>query len=418
MNMQRWWPVWVWALGTGCPRSIEPAFNQAKLEAMEVVDVLPADWTPDVRLTLRQESISDALTTYSETADPLRTHLDLGMVELRPKLSISDLSLASRNPACSPCLRLQGMTEGTVKVSTALGSTRVPLSATFTLDVSLKVDPTPDGRYRLSAQAEEVRKLTVKSGMLHADLGTGMGVLRGWLEEALLDGLPPIELLDVDLGPYPVLGVRLLTDTNLLALDVRSNVPDTSPLTGDPSVPRHAWSLHMSQDVVLTMMQRASFDAGPFEVNKGPLSYLLLAEPRALAISPGGYEVELRLWSLNGRGWWRDYRATGPLTMQGKKVVAETDTIEAMDSSPGAFFSDPIGAIAQSRVLDALSEGISAPFDRRVEHREAQVRSVVRVTEIGGAGSEVHIGGTLKVEEQPRPTEEPSGARTRPTNTD
>ena len=381
---------------------------------MEVAEPAPPDWAPDVRLTLQQDSISEALATYSETAGPLRSTLDLGMVTLRPLVSFTALSLSPKAPSCSPCLRLQGATEGHVKVATALGTTKVPLSASFSLDVALTVEATPDGEYQLFAQPKELRRLTLKSGSVHADLSGGMGVVRDWLEATLVEEFPTIRLMDVDLSPYPVLAARLHTEAGLVALDIRSNVPGSEPLAQPPRSPEEAWALAMSRDVVLTMMRRAAFEAGPFEVTKGPLTYLLLAEPRGLELTPEGYELQLRLWSLKGRGWWRDYRATGPFVLQGKKVVASTDSIEAVEASPGAFFVDPVGAIVQSRVLDALSEGISAPFERRMEHQDAQVRSVARVTHIRAEGSDIHIEGTLKVDEHPQEISPAPGVRTRP----
>ena len=151
------WHLGLLALLGGCPSPIHQDFDRARDEALRTAGELVSSWEPDVRLTLRQSAVSDALGAYRTTQDPLKTEFDLGVAQLRPRLRIEHLALAPESPPCSPCLRLVGELQGNMKVSTPLGETRLPLAATFTLDLSLELKEGSSGESTLMAHAEEVQ---------------------------------------------------------------------------------------------------------------------------------------------------------------------------------------------------------------------------------------------------------------------
>ena len=415
-TMRGWLFTSLWLL-VGCPRSIHPDFDRTQESALQTAGPLPAPFVPDARLVLRQEAISSALDAYAGTLEPIRTSFDLGVASVQPRVTIRQLSLAPRSPDCSPCLRLQGQLGGTTKVVTPLGDTRFPLNATFTLDVSLELQDTTDGKHRLVAKAKEVRQLKFEAAGVQADLGVWRGPIRSWIDEALVKDLPQMPLIDVDLEALPLVQVALSTAPGIVVVNLRSDVPHTQYLDSNIGVPHADWSLHLTQPVVLGMMRRAAFTQEPFEVERGPFTYTLLAEPTDVHfLQEERFQLELRLWSLKGRGWWRDYRVSGPLVVNGKKVIATAKEIEPFGASPGAFLADPLAALAQSRVLEALSDGVSAPFDPKIEHQDAHITSIVRVRTIEESEGVVKIEGTLKVEPHKESASQRPDALTRPTN--
>jgi hypothetical protein len=414
--------IWIFtSLGLllGCPRPIHPDFDQARQSAMQSVSSTTPPFVPDARLILKQVAISSALEAYSGTLDPMRTSFDLGVASVHPRVTIEQLSLAPQSPDCTPCLRLRGELGGTAGVVTPLGDTRFPLTASFTLDLSLVLRNTAPGKYRLVAMAKEVRKLKLEAAGVHADIGAWRGPIRSWIDDALVKDLAPMELVEVDLTGLPVMQVAVSTAPGLVVVNLRTDVPHAQFLDDGIDVPDSDWSLHLTPPVVLGMMRRAAFSQDPFEVKKGPFTYSILAEPRGVDfLQEGRFRLALRLWSLRGRGWWRDYDVSGALVIHGKKVIATAEEIEPIGASPGAFFADPLVALAQSRVLEALSDGVSAPFDHKLEHQDEHLTSVVRVRSIEESEGVVKVQGTLKVEPlQPSPTPRHEGL-TRPVTED
>jgi hypothetical protein len=126
----------------------------------------------------------------------------------------------------------------------------------------------------------------------------------------------------------------------ILELQALTDVPQPGAVGPGDGPPNGAdWSVRIAQQTVLSLARREAFKAGPQALD-------LAVDPRDLRIKGGDFELDMRLWSLGGFGWWRDYTVKGEILMRGEDMVLRgTDAAEG-EHSPGAGLANPLVALA------------------------------------------------------------------------
>ena len=125
------------------------------------------------------------------------------------------------------------------------------------------------------------------------------------------------------------------------------------------------------------------------------LSHDVVADPRALDIKRGAFELQLRLWRIKGRGWWRDYTVSGSFTHENGRVVLEPKDVRQTGQSPGAVLVDPLAALAEGHILDGMARALQTSVPTTSSQDVGGAPMTVRIDTAWGAGALVSLKGTL-----------------------
>ena len=165
-----------------------------------------------------------------------------------------------------------------------------------------------------------------------------------------LANLPPIPMGTINL---PVRGIRLNSTPLSQNIELRSNIEHSMNVTASALALEEDWELWVHQDTLLGWTQQRAF-------SMGIVGYGVAIDPVDLKIQEDAFELALRLWKIEGRGlWWRDYTATGTIQQKEHKLKLKGETVTEGDTSERAGLVDPLALIAESFILDGISDQLS-----------------------------------------------------------
>ncbi len=379
----------------GCAPDIHAAYEADRAAAMRVVrEAAPASWEPALRVQIPFATLQPVVQQVADTAvrglDELRVSPGLGL-ELRadPDLRVRGLDLAPGS-GCegSGCLRLQARVDGTVAVD-ALGVARsMPVSGSLDAQVALVVE---DGR-AVQLRLERVARVALSAGgqVARVDLAP---VLEQALSRAIQQKFPRFTVADLRDG-LPLRAVRVTVASGGVEIGALSDAPGVEAVDAG-TFPTSGLQARVAPSWVLALARRLSFA-------KGALAMDIVADPRALSLEGHDLALDLRLWRLAGRGWWRDYRVQASVAVRDARlgIIARDATV--IQASPRAGLADPLAALAQSQVLTALEDALtrSVGVGRRAD--AAGVALAARITDLHGEPGAWVADATLAVREASR----------------
>jgi hypothetical protein len=230
--------------------------------------------------------------------------------------------------------------------------------------------------------------VSVGNGKQKAQYAAIDGQLRSWLSDKLLSRVKPVKVAQFSAEDLPLRAVSILPDAKRvrIALLTDSGVVD-APLDGVVKL-TDGFQLDIAQASLTAMARRAAFE-------KGVLTHDVVADPRELSIKRGTFELQLRLWRIKGRGWWRDYTVTGTFTHdKGRLMLAPTE-VEETGQSAGAVFVDPLAALAEGLILDGMAKAMETSVPTTSSQDVAGAPLTVRIDTAWGAGALVTLRGSL-----------------------
>ncbi len=382
----------------GCAASVIPAFEAARDEALRMPGPAPKTWRPDAVLRLSQQTVDQALLTILQEEATLTQRLELGLATIRPRLTISGIKVR-RATKCGECLQLDVDLEGTVRVETALGTTRVPVDGGATFDVALDLArATP--HWELTATPRSIQSVRLGLGTVVAGVGNLSVFLQDWVDDNLVSSIGTQTIADLGDATLPFRAVSVVPGEGSIELRLLTESGVDEVVVTDKTAPASGWSLEMSSPALLALARRASMGAEP-------LDFDVVAEPTRLAIDDDAFELGLRLWRVAGRGWWRDYEITGAVEAKPKRVVLVPTDVKQIGSSPGAALVDPLAFLGQGVILRTIESALntSMPSSRRETFQGLQATLLVEEVQ-GGAGT-VIIDGSLDLTGTGEPTDRP-----------
>lgn len=369
----------------GCAPDVIGMYADERAAALQTATGVPADWQPDARLRISTDAMAAALGTalkagLSGDLPASTLALPLGQsAQMQPSLVVEKATL-SPTSACSPCVEFDGNLLGKVRwsISGLTGSFPFELAAAGIL--AIEVEEVKNSHDRtLRARLTEIRSLRVRV----MEIG-GLGVnpsstLEKSLQNIILQRVQPFKLTTLDTGSLPLRDLRLSTSAAGLSVDLLTDAATSAPLPALPA-PAADVEIAISEAGLLALARRAAFTQGPVAMD-------VALDPRALMFSGDRFTMQLRLWRLTGRGWWRDYTVTGRIRVENGQVKLRPEDVSEGDKSQGAGLVDPLAALFEGTILSTIEEGMrqSLPATRS-EKLSGGVRLASELTAVEGSG--------------------------------
>lgn len=375
---------------TGCGPDISALYEEQRLIALTVASSVEKPWEPDLVLAIGGKALGRAVDaaatqTLTQKSPPLRLELPLGAsASLTPRLAVNRAVL-SPSDACPSCLHFD--IEVTGKVEWTLGS----LGGTFPAKVEVggAVELRVEGGTRVVAKPYRVGKVVVKAPDLGGLRANPSSLIQDFVRAAVGEALPPIPLVDLAGSGLPIRDLRIRTANDTARIEVLSNVPGAKAATvGAPGT--DSIMLGISETALAGLLRRGAFELGPVAMNTA-------IDPRAITVDGSTFRLDLRLWRLVGSGWWRDYDVAGTLDIVNDKLKLSPTTVVETGQSPGAEWVDPLAALFEAQILDAIAENLqrSLPAAHRENVGSLGLRAVA--TRVRGENQTLIVEGELRV---------------------
>ena len=377
-------------LFAACTPDVRALYETERTLAMAVATDRPSAWHPDLTVQISTPAFESVVETAISAAlsadrDPIKLSLLITTAELRPKLTAKKAQVSPSN-ACAACLAFDTDISGKVRWEVAGVGASFPLDLSANGVMELRI---VDGK-KLEARVHHIGKISLKLKDVGDLKANPSEELQGWIRASLSDQLPPIPLTELDTKNIPARDLRIATTGDALSLEVLTDVPGAKP-NAPLAVPSAGFQLLLSESALTGLARRQAFAAGE-------VGYDVAVDPRAMHVEGTEFTMGLRLWRLVGRGWWRDYTITGTLGIVDGKVKLTPKTVAETAKSPGADFVDPLAALVQGRILDAIADAIDRSLPAHKAANVAGTKMKAVVTEVRGQDETLVVSGTLTAE--------------------
>lgn len=369
-------------LTTGCAASVIPAFEAARDRALADPGPAPEAWQPDAIITMSPVLVDLSLRRLLESQTEVAGALDVGLLKATPRVTVEHVALGTGT--CDRCLSVDAGLSGTLVVDTLLGSASAPMRAELSFDAEFEVLEL-DGSWTVTLAPRAVR--TVEVHVAGADLTALTEPVVGWLTDALSGHRVPV----ADLGSpsLPLRAMRVAPVGEGLRLELLTDTPTPAPVLEPDGLPLDGWRLDLATDSLLDLARAASLGAEPGE-------HGIVAEPTALFATADEFVLNLRLWRVMGRGWWRDYEIHGTLTVADGEIALTPERVVDLGHSRGASWTDPLAGLAHGRILRTVERALETSVPA-IHDTEGQALPLleVRIEEITGLGPVIVGQGSM-----------------------
>ena len=387
------YPIW---LLIGCQNHIADEYAARKSVILQAPSVLQDNWSPDIVLRLDYTRISELATHVLDNTlqdIPSSTKEFLGFkAKLTPNLGVKRLVIS--DASSKEEVQVFAVLEGPIKWK--LGKKTGEESVKLRLKTNAKVE-NDNGQLSL-----HITKLdSLKAQLSDISINPLKSVdLSPWIEEWMgkqLSDLPPIQMGSINL---PVRGIRLNSTPLSQNVEIRSNIEHSMNTKAPPLALEEDWELWVHQDTLLGWTQQKAF-------SMGVVGYGVAVDPVGLKIQEDAFELALRLWKIEGRGlWWREYTATGTIEQKEHKLKLKGNSVEEGDKSPRAGLADPLALIAESFILDGISDQLSQSLPNHKSTQMSGLKWKLKLEDWSASGASVKLSGSIDV----------SKAKTKPNN--
>jgi hypothetical protein len=377
-------------LASACTPDVIAMYEAEKSAVLSAATDRPADWEPDVVLHIAGPDFEDAVETAIKAAltkeqAPIVFPVGLGMeAKLRPVFSIEEASLKASD-TCASCLSFDAVLVG--KAAWSLG----PASGTIPLDVGAQgifalevvdghiIEATPRAVTSIRVRVKDYAGLRLNPST----------EIQEWLTAQLAGRIPKIRVVDLDTAALPLRDLRLRSQAGAVRVEALTNVAGAKPV-GPVEAPTTGVRLAISESALVGLARRAAFE-------KGELTLDVHVDPLEMNVEGSEFTLDLRLWRLVGRGWWRDYRIYGDLQVQSGKLKLVAKRVEELGKSPGAGLVDPLAALFEGRILEEITDAVSQslPATQRQDLGVVQLRA--ETTTVSGRDGTLVVDGKLVV---------------------
>ncbi len=375
-----------------CAPSIHAAFDEAKREALAAPRAAPEGWQPDAVIRLAEPLLDEALTAVLETEANLSDTVSLGPIALKPKLALERIDLSAAKK-CSECLSVHVALGGTVRVTSPLGTTRVPIAGTADFDVALEAVRSGEV-WQVNIDPRSVRKVHLEAGDVATGIGDLAGPLQDWVDRSLVAEVPTITIADLGSVHLPLRAVAAVPAGGGVELRMLTDAGVDAAVGTDGDLPSEGWTLELAPPSLVALARRAAFEAEP-------LDYDIVVEPTTLEVAGEDFTLGLRIWRLKGRGWWRDYAISGQVLRKGQRVRLKPADVKEEGASKGAALIDPIAYLGRGVILKTIEEAVNTSLPSTRSDTVGRLAAEVRVTSIEGKLGSLALHGSLELSQAP-----------------
>lgn len=376
-----------------CTPDVRGLYDREAAEAMARATGVPDAWAPDLVVGLATPAVNEAFQTaldvvLAESVEPLRVRGPIGATaEVRPELRAESVRIRP-DDACAGCFGFDALLKGPVHWRLGPAEGRVGGSFAVAGEVQLAIE---DGR-RLTLTPRAVKKVRLAAGDLGAIGGPVDEALQAWITRLVAERVGPLRLTEVDTSRLPVRALRLATGAEGAAVEVLTDVPGSAAVRGW-TWPEDGGALMVSDSALAGLARRAAFAAGPQQLE-------VAVDPRALRVTGTGFDLDLRVYRLVGRGWWRDYAVRGDVKVEKAKLRLVAREASEVGQSKGAGLVDPLAALFEGKILEAVVDHLDAAIPGRQAAAAGPVQVVGKVRAVDGREGQLYA--LLDLEAKPR----------------
>ncbi len=365
-----------------CAKSVLPLFESHRAAALAAPAELPRNWKPHAAVAVGWQAVDEVVDAALVAQGELGGAVQLGPIKIEPELRV--VSAKVRDGACDGCLRVDATLDGTLHGSGLGGKWTAPASGSLALEATLSSVPA-DAGFDLVVTPVRVLQAKVEAGGRQVALDTAP--LGTWLANQALAQLSPIPLAHVGDRDAPLRAVRVDAVGEGLVVELATSA-HTGALASLPRPPAKGWTAWLAPDAAVDLGRTAAFD-------QGPVSHDVVPVPESLDLDGDAFRLVLRLWRPVGKGWWRDVAVNGTLAISKGKVSLRATSAEEVAQSRGAVLVDPLAAIAEGAILDAVEVAITTSLPASTDTHLAGTQVKVELDAITGRPDAIEVQGSL-----------------------
>ncbi len=382
-------------LFSGCAGSVHGLYDEARLEALAVPGPPGENWQPDARAIVSGELVHslvvEAVTSTLAEQGTILLPLPAGQeARLEPRVNLRRLDI-SVGESCIECFAVDIRLRGQLHWSLGIAQGDIPFQVQTEGELLFTSEASAQG-HRLQAHLASLHHLRLRLGDFRLSSDALENELRAWLRRQLLERLGPISLGEIGGAELPVRALRIRPEGYGVGIELLSIAPHHNGLAPVESVREEGWQAQVSSDTLLSLARRAAFEQG--ELGRG-----IFLDPRGLNLDGQDFEILLRVWRLQGRGWWRDYRIRGRIQLGRQKLKLIPDNVEELAQSRGAGLADPLALMAEGLIVDAISAGAAQALPLRHGIQLGAQSFQARLEEAVGSQGQLLVKGSLQAQE-------------------
>jgi hypothetical protein len=371
----------------GCARSVLPLYEERLAAALADPPPLAKDWAPNAVLRLGWPTVDDAMEALVAALGGWGATLRLGPFRVEPAFDVKDARVSAGS--CTDCVRLAAHLEGLLHMSGPLGKGTVPASADVDVEIGATLTAEAPGVVAIRLAPRRVHAVDVRLGTLVGGIDGATAAVASWLGQTLTAGIPPFEIARLGDVALPVRGARVGSTADALVVEMATSAPVGA--VAPPLGPVDGFELTVANDALVALGARTAFD-------QGPLDHDVVAEPTGLHVEGTRFRLDLRLWRLVGKGWWRDVSVDGTASLQGRRLHLQPVGAVEVDHSPGAGLVDPIALLLQGTILRAIADAVDRALPATAHEVAHGVRTTVRAESVAGTGPTLQVSGSIAFE--------------------
>jgi len=283
---------------------------------------------------------------------------------------------------------------------------RIPASLVVNTDFFIRTSWEEEGS-KLELVLAEIRHIEAGSGQFRGI--SPQGEVAQWAHARMVDAAKPVYLGTVGGPNLPLSDIRVLPAKAGTRIELATNASARTPIL-TPSPPMTGdWIGGVSTPSLLSLIRRAAFEAGEIMME-------VHADPTALHVEDDNFTLNLRLWRLAGRGWWRDYQVTGKIVAHANRVRFKAENAVEIAHSRRAGVVDPLALLAKGQLLEAIESGCNQiiPIPKKASIGDENL--ALKVTSIQGIDNVIWLTGTAELSQtkSSSPPSTPTAAPAKP----
>lgn len=377
-------------LVTACAPSVHPDFEAARVAALADPGPPPSSWQPDLVARLSNGTIQQAIRAVLDQNGVLKTKISAGMFSAEPELRVADLRLLPSR-RCTGCILTQASLTGKLTVGGFGTSTSVGLGADTELDVEFSTQN--DGStFSLWLRPDHLGKVNLNLGGVSANIASLVSnPIQRWLMDTAMVRIPRIKLASFGSDELPLRAFRVEPATDGLVLGLLTRAPSNAPVAPiSAPLPSAGFDVWVRPETVIAIARAEVFKRGLLDMD-------LLVEPTRLELANQDFDLDLRIWRMTGKGWWRDYDIDGKVAVSSGQIQLDATEAQVVQASKGAGWVDPLAALGGGIILDLMEKTMTTAVPAGQTAQVGALRTEIGLTAMTQVGDTLRLNGSFAV---------------------
>ncbi len=383
-------PYLLLAALAACAPSVHPDFEAARTAALADPGPPPTNWQPDVVARLSNTTIQQAIRAVLDQNGSFKTRFSAGMFAAEPELKIAQLNL-SPSRRCAGCVLASASLTGKLTVTGFGTNMSVGLGADTDLDVEFSSQNDGD-TFSLWLRPEHLGKVNLNLGAINANIAALVSnPLQRWLMDTAMISLPKIRLATFGSNELPLRAFRVEPSQQGLVIGLLTRAPSNAligPIDAPP--PSAGFDVWVRPETVIAIARAEVFKRGLLDMD-------LLVEPTHLELANQTFDLDLRIWRMTGKGWWRDYDVDGRVNVNNGAIQLNADEAQVVETSKGAGWVDPLAALGSGIILDLMEKTMTTAIPAGQTAQVGATRTEIGLVGMTQVGQNLKLTGSFAV---------------------